>query len=157
MKTILLFVLMVALTSLMYGQNEGKASKMFDVFIPQTLSAGTRMTGRTAATTYDDTTRGFSVRGWSKAYVGVETAGNDSGLTLLAYSTSHDGIAFDTPVLFDSLDASGQVGRDKYFELPAAAMGAVQVRIRAYGSTTASTGYSANPVQTVTLRVIRKP
>ena len=157
MKTILLFVLMVALTSLMYGQNEGKASKMFDVFIPQTLSAGTRMTGRTAATTYDDTTRGFSVRGWNKAFVGIETAGNDSGTTLLAYSTSDDGVSFNTPILFDSLATTGQVGINKYFELPADVMGAVSVRIRAYGATTGSSGYSANPVQTVTIRVIRKP
>lgn len=153
MKTILLSVLFLC-ASVSFAQKSVSVPKP-DTFIPLTLYAGTAMSARTAATTYDDTTRGFITRNYSSVYVGIETATNDSARILIAYQPSTDGVTYDAAVLFDSLSTTGTVGKIKYFALPASALGAYSCRVRVYGNAEVA-GYSANPSTTVTTRIIRK-
>ena len=146
--------LLVFVTVTAFGQSNANL-KQPDVYTPRTLSAGTVMSARTLATTYDDTTQAFQTRGFVSVFVGVETAANDSGRVLLAYQPSKDGVTFDALVLVDSLVTTGTVGKVMYFQLPANAMGAHSVRVRVYGDATVAT-YSSNPSTTMTTKIIRK-
>ena len=153
MKYMALFLAIVLMTTVGLSQTTPKVTS--DVFIPRTLSAGTLMSGRTEASTYDDTTQGFQVRNWSTVYIGVETATNDSARILLSYAPSKDGVNFSSYVLFDSLSTTGTVGKIKYFVLPADAVGAHSIRLRVY-SDTDLLRYSSNPSTTVTTKIVRK-
>lgn len=154
MRYISIVLLFVIASVSVFAQSNAN-SRQADVYIPRTLSAGTSMSARTLSTTYDDTTQGFQTRGFRSIYVGIETAANDSGRVLLAYFPSKDGVTFDAAVLFDSLSTTGTVGKVKYFELPAGAMGAHSIRLRVYGDDTVAR-YSANPSTTATTKIIRK-
>lgn len=151
MKQILAFFL---LASVAFGQNS-TLLHYSDVFVPKTLTAGTLMSGRTSASSYDDTTRAFNTRGYAAVYVGIETATNDSSRTLLSYQYSKDGANFSALVLLDSL-SSVTLNDCKYFALPATVLGAYSARVRVYGDGNVLR-YSANPSTKVTTKIIRVP
>lgn len=151
MKNILAFLL---LASVAFGQNSTLVHYS-DTFVPKTLTAGVSMSGRTSASTYDDTTRAFNVRGYAAVYIGVETSTNDSSRTLIAYQTSANGTSFNSFTLCDSL-SSVTLGDFKYYPLPSTALGAYAARVRVYGDSNVLR-YSANPSTKVTTKIIRVP
>lgn len=156
MKSISILFLSVFVTVGLFAQSGAyHPSYLNETYIPKTLSASTAMSARTLSTTYDDTTQGFQVRRFSKVYIGLVTAANDSARVLLSYAQSDDGQTYSNYVLWDSLSTTGTVDKVKYFELPADVMGAYSVRIRAFGNADVNR-YSANPSTTLTVKIIRK-
>ncbi len=153
MKTFVILFLSVLVASTAFGQPSPGSSD--HKFIPRTLSAGTSMSGRTAAAALDDTTQAISLDGWNRVFLHVYTATNDSSNTWVAYQTSQDNQTWGAFAVIDSLKSTGTTGVNKSFELPAAAMGAEFVRFRVYGST-GGVPYSANPSTTVTSVIRRK-
>lgn len=156
MRNMIIALLLMVVTTGLFAQSAAfHPSYKNEPYIPKTLSAGTSMTGRTAASGYDDTTQAFEVRRFAQVYVGIETLANDSSRTLFSYSPSLDGVTFDAYVLFDSLSTTTPVGKGYYFALPANAMAAHSVRVRAFGNTDLLR-YSSSPVTTLTIKIIRK-
>lgn len=154
MRNTILSLLIVVVGSLAMSQAT-KPAKIANTFIPQTLSAGTLMSARSVTSAYDDTTKYFRTRGFSKVYVGLETSANDSVRVLLSYAPTYDGVAFDAYVTaFDSLTTTGTVGKIKYVELPANAMGAYGVRLRVYANTDVLR-YSDSPTTKLTTKIIQ--
>ena len=149
---ILISVLMLA--SLGLAQNT-TIKPDIDVFVPSTLTAGTSMTARVAATTLDDTTRAFTSRGYAGIAIGLETSVNDSASLYVAYQFSKDGSVWSAFAVVDSFIASGLVGASKYVPLPTQALYAQQVRARVYGSSWGD--YSPGTTTKVTTKVIRVP
>lgn len=125
-------------------------------FYPRTLTAGTQMSARTAATTLDDTTRALQFRGYAAAFIGLETATNDSASPIIwSYQVSKDGSAWSPLIVGDSANFLTVVGGAKYFQLPANAMGAYAVRIRVYGRTGGD--YSPTSTTKIGTKIIRVP
>lgn len=153
MKLIAILLFLVLASEVMAQSNVNR--QQADTYIPRTLSAGTLMSARTGSTSLDDTTQYFSTRGFSKVYVGIETAANDSVRALVSFQPSKDGVNFSAFVLFDSLNSSGTVGVIKYFALPDNAMGAEGVRVRIYSNADLNK-WSSAPSTTVTTKIIRK-
>ena len=148
-------IVLFLISGLAFAQNN--TLKVFnDTFIPSTLTAGTVMQNRTASSSYDDTTRAFNSRGYAAIYVGVEISTNDSDRVLLSYQVSKDGASWTGLIALDSMVTSAVTGAAKYFALPANALGAYQVRVRAY-SNTSVLKYSANPSTKHTIKIIRIP
>jgi len=154
MKQLIIIALILLSVVSVYSQRQDILYP--DVSYGRTLTAGTTMSARTAATTLDDTTRGFNTRGYAKVYIGLELAANDSANPLfVAYQVSKNGSTWSALTVLDSANFVGTVGDSKYFELPANAMGAYQARVRVYGRV--GGGYSAGPVTTVATKIIRIP
>ena len=126
------------------------------VEIPRTLSAGTLMSARTAATTYDDTTQAVSVRGYDKVILTLQVAANDTANLLVQVQPSFDGVTFDAT--FDTIDSlvntTSAVLPQQGFELPDKYLGFQAVRFRVKGQAWGL--YAGSPVATVTTRIIRK-
>jgi hypothetical protein len=150
MKKAMLAVLLLCVGAVAFSQ---VYQPSYDSFVPRTLTAGTVMSGRTAATTYNDTTRPFVSRGYAAIYVGVETATNDTiDPIYIAYQVSKDGTTFGDFAVLDSAKLNGVVGAAKYFALPANVLGARQTRVRVYGT---GAGAYSGPPATVTTRIVR--
>lgn len=151
MRTSIL-VLLTFVSVFAFSQNS--LQKPFvDPFIPVTLTAGTAMSGRTAATTLSDTSRLFTTRGYAAIYVGIETAVNDTiDPIIVSYSYSKDGSAWSAYAVVDSANLNGVVGASKYIPLPANALGAYACRVRVYGR---AGGAYSGPAATVTTKILR--
>ena len=147
--------LILVMSAFVFAQNSA-IQHYSDPYIPSTDYAGTLMSARTLSTSYDDTTKSITTRGYADVFVGLETAANDSGRVLVAYAPSKDGVTFDAFVALDSLVTTGTVGKIKYIRLPDNAMGAYAVKVRLYGDANVDK-YSANPSTTLTTRIIKVP
>jgi len=145
-----LAILFLVFTSLALSQSTDK------VAIPRTLSAGTSMSARTAATTLDDTTQAISVRGYDAVILTLQVAANDSANFLVQVQPSFDGVTFDAT--FDTIDSlvntTSAVLPQQAFELPTKYLGFQAVRFRVKGQ--AHGLYADSPAPTVTTRIIRK-
>ena len=145
-----LLVLFLVFSSFAFSQSTDK------VEIPRTLFAGTLMSARTAATTYDDTTQAVSVRGYDKVILTLQVAANDTANLLVQVQPSFNGVTFDAA--FDTIDSlvntTSAVLPQQGFELPDKYLGFQAVRFRVTGQAWGL--YAGSPVATVTTRIIRK-
>lgn len=136
------------------AQNNQLIAK-YEKYNPLTLFAGTQMTSRAISSTYDDTSRGFTSRGFADIFVGLVSSTNDSGTVYFSYQTSDgtdwNGLGF---TLFDSLSVTA-LHAHKYVQLPAKCRGARMTRVRVYGGAAGATGYSANPSTKLTVEIIK--
>lgn len=152
MKTFIVTLLLIVCAVMSSAQSEREVPWVSN-YIPSTLTAGTLMSGRTAATTLLDTTRAFNSRGYAAIYVGIETAVNDTiDPIIVSYQYSKDGASWSTFTVVDSLNANGIVGLSKYIPLPANALGAYQCRVRVAGR---AGGSYSGPAATVTTKILR--
>ena len=140
------------------AQAQSVFNPVVDVYSPRTLFAGTLMSARTAATTLADTTRAVPVRGLAGVWIGIETAGNDSAGVYVYYRTMKDAATANGAgfTLLDSLIVTA-TNTMKYLALPSNVMGAYAVQFLVKGLASSTGGYSANPVTTVTTKIIRVP
>ena len=152
MKTFTLILAMVLAVSVGFAQATPD-DKDF-TFIPKTLSAGTSMSARAFSASYDDTTQAISTSGWSRIFVTLVTAANDSISVLCSYQGSANGATWGQLTSLDSLSSTGTVGVNTAFELPAKAMGFEFVRIRLVYSTIARA--SGSPSTTLTTYIRKK-
>lgn len=151
MKYIAFFLL---LPFVVFAQNTPQVSD--DVFTAQTLSAGTVMSARTAATTLNDTTRPVGLRGWASAYCNILISANDTVNIHVLIQGSKDGVTWDaTLTTIDSL-VNTTSGRYAYksFKVPDAFMGLQAVRFQVRGQTWGL--YASSPVATVKTEIVRK-
>ena len=153
MKTLTLILAMVLAVSVGFAQSTPDDRDF--TFIPRTLSAGTLMSARDFTTaSYDDTTQAISTSGWSRIFVVLHTATNDSIAAIVSYQGSVDGATFGPLTVLDSLSSTGTVGVNSAFELPAKAMGFEFVRVRVYAS--GIDRESANPATDLTTYIRKK-
>lgn len=152
MKTLTLILATVLFTTAGFAQTTPD-DKDF-TYIPRTLSAGTSMSARSYSASYDDTTQAISTSGWSRIFVVLNTAANDSISVVCSYQGSVNGATFGPFTTLDSLSSTGTVGVNTAFELPAKAMGFEFVRVRLVYSPI--NRVSGSPATTLTTYIRKK-